>query len=74
MLAEGHELPADVYDVAVPVPEEWPDDDARYVHLSASYDAEASAARARGWTVVDDGAGEHLDVADDPGRVADLLG
>ena len=74
VLAEGHELPADFYDVAVPVPEEWPDDDVRYVHLSASYDAEAAAARARGWTVVGDGTGAHLDVANDPGRVADLLG
>ena len=29
VLAEGHELPADFYDVAVPVPQEWPDDDVR---------------------------------------------
>ncbi len=61
-------------DVAVPVPDRWPDDDVRYVHLSASYDAEAAAARARGWTVVGDGTGAHLDVANDPGRVAHLLG
>jgi hypothetical protein len=74
VLAEGHELPADFYDVAVPVPAEWPDDDVRYVHLSASYDAEAAAARARGWTVAGDGTGAHLDVANDPGRVAHLLG
>lgn len=74
LLAEGHELPADFYDVAVPVPDRWPDDDVRYVHLSASYDAEAAAARARGWTVVGDGTGQHLDVANEPGRVADLLG
>jgi hypothetical protein len=74
VLAEGHRLPADFYDVAVPVPGEWPDDDVRYVHLSASYDAEATAARARGWTVVGDGTGAHLDVANDPRRVADLLG
>ena len=72
--ADGHELPADFYDVAVPVPDGWPDDDVRYVHLSASYDAEATAARARGWTVVCDGTGAHLDVANDPRRVADLLG
>jgi hypothetical protein len=74
VLAEGHELPADFSDVAVPVPQEWPDDDVRYVHLSASYDAEAAAARVRGWTVVGDGTGAHLDVADDPGRIAHLLG
>ena len=74
VLAEGHELSADFYDVAVPVPGEWPDDDVRYVHLSAAYGAEAAAARARGWTVVGDGTGAHLDVANDPGRVAHLLG
>ena len=74
VLAEGHELPADFYDVAVPVPDRWPDDDVRYVHLSPAYAAEAAAARARGWTVVGDGAGEHLDVANDPARVADLIG
>jgi hypothetical protein len=28
----------------------------------------------RGWTVVGDGAGEHLDVVNDPARVADLIG
>ncbi len=61
-------------DVAVRVPDRWPDDDVRYVHLSPAYAAEAAAARARGWTVVGDGAGEHLDVADDPARVADLIG
>jgi hypothetical protein len=74
VLAEGHELPADFSDVAVPVPQEGPDDDVRYVRLSASYDAEAAAARVRGWTVVGDGTGAHLDVADDPGRIAHLLG
>jgi hypothetical protein len=58
--------PADSYDVAVPVPREWPDDDVRYVHLSASYDAAAAAARVRGWTVVGDGTGPHLDVAEAP--------
>jgi hypothetical protein len=61
-------------DVAVPVPDRWPDDDVRYVHLSPAYAAEAGAARARGWTVVGDGAGEHLDVTNDPARVADLIG
>ena len=74
VLAEGHELPADFYAVAVPAPDRWPDDDVRYVHLSPAYAAEAAAARARGWTVVGDGTGEHLDVANDPRRVADLLG
>jgi hypothetical protein len=56
------------------VPAEWPDEDVRFVHLPAAYDAEAAAAWARGWTVVGDGTGAHLDVADDPGRVAHLLG
>ena len=74
VLAEGHGLPADFHDVAVPVTDRWPDDDVRYLHLSPAYAAEAAAARARGWTVVGDGAGEHLDVANDPARVADLIG
>ncbi len=72
--AEGHELPADFYDVAVPVPGSWPEDGARYVQLSAAYDAAAAGARTRGWPVVGDGSGAHLDVATDPARVADLLG
>ena len=72
--AEGHELPADFHDVAVPVPDGWPDDDVRYVLLSPAHAAEAAAARGRGWTVVGDGTGEHLDVANEPRRVADLLG
>ena len=73
VLAEGHELPADFYDVAVPVPEAWPEDGARYVQLSAAYDAAAADARDRGWPVVGDGGGDHLDVATAPGRVAALL-
>jgi hypothetical protein len=71
--AEGHELPGDFYDVAVPVPESWPEDGARYVHLSAAYDDTAEEARIRGWPVVGNGSGAHLDVATDPARVADLL-
>ncbi len=71
--AEGHELPADFYDVAVPVPGSWPEDGARYVQLSAAYDAAAAGARTRGWPVVGDGSGAHLDVATDPARVLDLL-
>jgi hypothetical protein len=71
--AEGHELPADFYDVAVPVPGGWPEDGARYIHLSAAYDGAAAEARARGWAVVGAGNGAHLDVATAPGRVATVL-
>ena len=71
--AEGHELPADFYDVAVPVPADWPEDGARYVQLSGGYDGAAAEARARGWTVVGDGGGSHLDVATAPNRVAASL-
>ena len=70
--AEGHELPADFYDVAVPVPADWPEGGARYVQLSAAYDGAAAEARARGWPVVGDGTGSHLDIAVRPERVADL--
>ncbi len=72
--AEGHQLPADFYDVAVPVPASWPEDGARYVQLSAAYDDAAAEARTRGWPVVGDGSGAHLDVANHPILVADLLG
>ena len=71
---EGHELPADFYDVAVPVPDAWPEDGARYIQLSPAYDDAALEARARGWSVVGDPDGAHLDVATAPRRVADLLG
>lgn len=71
--AEGHELPADFYDVAVPVPAGWPDHGARYVHLSGAYDGAATEARNRGWPVAGDGGGSHLDVAVRPEHVADLV-
>ena len=71
--AEAHELPAGFYDVAVPVPGSWPESGARYVQLSPAYDDAAGLARGRGWPVVGNGSGAHLDVAGDPVRVADLL-
>jgi hypothetical protein len=74
ILADGHRLPADFYDVAVPVPDSWPEDGARYVQLSPAYDDAAAEARNRGWPVAGGPDGEHLDVATDPVRVADLLG
>ena len=70
---EGHELPADFYDVAVPVPDAWPEDGARYVQLSPAYDDAAEEARTRGWPVVGSGSGAHLDICTKPARVADLL-
>jgi hypothetical protein len=73
VLAEGHELPADFYDVAVPVPRHWPDRDVRYVQLSAAYDGDAAAARERGWQVAGYRDGSHLDVVTRPARIADLL-
>jgi hypothetical protein len=51
----------------------WPERGARYVQLSAAYDGAAAEARARGWSVVGDGGGSHLDVAVRPERVADLV-
>jgi hypothetical protein len=71
--AEGHRLPADFYEIPVPVPERWPEGGARYVQLSAAYDDAAAEARARGWPVTGSGAGSHLDVATDPVGVADLV-
>jgi hypothetical protein len=74
ILADGHRLPADFYDVAVPVPDVWPEDGARYVQLSPAYDDAAAEARTRGWRVVGGPQGAHLDVATRPAQVADLLG
>lgn len=71
--AEARELPADFYEVAVPVPGAWPDDDVRYVQLSAAYDEDAAEARARGWQVGGDGTGVHLDVTTHPARVAAMI-
>ena len=71
--AEAPELPADFYDVAVPVPASWPDDDVHYVQLSPAYDGDAAAARDRGWPVGGDGTGHHLDVVTRPAAVADLV-
>ena len=72
--AEGHRLPGNFYDVAVPVPDTWPEGGARYVQLSPAYDDAAAEARARGWSVVGGPGGAHLDIATDPSRVVDLLG
>src|SRR3954462_2246455 len=44
---EGHRLPGDFYDVAVPVPAHWPEEGARYVQLSPAYDDAAAEARRR---------------------------
>jgi hypothetical protein len=71
--AEGHRLPGDFYDVAVPVPDVWPEDGARYVQLSPAYDDAAAEARERDWPVVGGPDGAHLDIATAPDRVADLL-
>jgi hypothetical protein len=71
--AEAPQLPADFHDVAVPAPDAWPQDDVRYVQLSPAYDEDAARAGARGWTVLGDGSGRHLDVATRPEHVADLV-
>jgi hypothetical protein len=72
--ADGHELPADFYDVPVPVPAVWPEAGAEYVQLSAAYDDAAAEARRRGWPVVGGLSMEHLDVANHPILIADLMG
>ena len=70
---DGHELPADFYDVAVPIPDEWPQEGARYVQLSAAYDDAATEARRRGWPFAGGPSMAHLDVANHPLLVADLV-
>jgi hypothetical protein len=74
IVADGHELPADFYDVAVPVPDTWPEGGAEYVQLSPAYDDAAAEARARGWPVAGGPGGSHLDIAVRPAEVAALLG
>jgi hypothetical protein len=71
--ADGHELPADFHDVAVPVPDTWPEGGAEYVQLSPAYDDAAAEARARGWPVAGGPGGSHLDIAVRPAEVAALL-
>jgi hypothetical protein len=73
IVADGHELPADFYDVAVPVPGTWPEGGAEYVQLSQAYDDAAAEARARGWPVAGGPGGSHLDIAVRPAEVAALL-
>jgi hypothetical protein len=70
---EGHRLPGDFYDVAVPVPAVWPEGGAWYVQLSAAYADAAEDARQRGWPVLGRRDGDHLDVANHPIAVADLV-
>jgi hypothetical protein len=72
--AEGHRLPADFYEEAVPVPREWPEEGAEYVQLSAAYDGDAAQAQARGWRGGGRRDGAHLDVATDPAGVLALIG
>lgn len=72
--AEGHRLPGDFYEEAVPVPDRWPEGGAEYVQLSAGYDDDAAEARARGWRVGGRRDGGHLDVATDPAGVLALIG
>jgi hypothetical protein len=72
--ADGHRLPADVYDVAVPVPGVWPEEGAGYVQLSPAYADAAAEARWRGWPAAGGPDGSHPDVATGPETVADLLG
>jgi hypothetical protein len=71
--ADGHRLPGDFYDVAVPVPASWPAAGAAYVQLSEAYDRDAAEARARGWPVSGRRNGSHLDLVTDPAAVAGLV-
>jgi hypothetical protein len=67
-------LPADFYDVAVSVPDRWPEESAQYVQLSPGYDQDAAEARLRGWRVRGGPDGDHLDIANHPARILGLLG
>jgi hypothetical protein len=72
MRTEMRRLPLEFFRSEVPVPPGWPDTPCAYLQLSATYDGEATEARARGWTVarVD---GTHLDIATRPAETAAAL-
>lgn len=65
-------LPVDFFDEAVGVAPGWEPERIDYVQLSDAYDADATQARARGWTVHRLQA-DHLAVTTRPEDVADLL-
>lgn len=69
---EMRRLPLDFFRSEVPVPQGWPDTPCAYLQLSAAYDAEATEARARGWTVAGLD-GTHLDIATRPGETASAI-
>lgn len=57
------------FQVAVPVPQDWEPARRGYLQLSAAYEAEASAARERGWAV-ERVEGRHIDLLARPDRVS----
>ncbi len=65
-------LPVDFYDEAVGVAPGWEPEHIDYVQLSDAYDADATQARARGWTVHRLQA-DHLAVATRPGDIVTVL-
>jgi hypothetical protein len=73
IFAEQPRLPADFYDIAVPVPDDWSRGRAvHYLQFSAAYEDDAAEARARGWDVVHVPGG-HLLMADQPQVVCDAV-
>lgn len=73
MEAELPRVPLDYFSENVPVPEGWDDDVLlAYLQFSPVFDADATAARERGW-VVDRLAGSHLHMLVDPDAVANWL-
>jgi hypothetical protein len=72
-LADEPTLPADFYDVAVPVPSGWDTGlDVHYLQLSPAYADAAAEARVRGWRVSEQSGG-HLHLVNRPEDVAAAL-
>jgi hypothetical protein len=65
-------LPLWYFEDTVTIPPDWPDFDGAYVLLSEVYRADAEAAAARGWPVIER-LGGHLDIVTKPDVVADAL-
>jgi hypothetical protein len=71
-VAELPRAPVEMYEEAIPVPDDWPNVPVGYVELSPFYRDAVDAARRAGWPMRSLG-GHHLLPLTEPARVADAL-
>ncbi len=72
IVAELPTLPLAYFEESVPMPSRWTDFACAYILLTDSYRQDAEEARVRGWPVVEL-PGNHLDIVNRPGDIADAL-